>query len=112
MAQDNIVYAVFNVTDGIPFQPEPFETKEDAEAEIKVFKERLQQAQGYYFTSNRERIPVDEVEFSIEEIEFDRSCECPNCGHKGWSIEGEWYGDAYMNSSDMVRCDSCGYEEQ
>jgi len=35
---------------------------------IDVVKEGLREQQGYYFTSNQERIPVDDVQFEIQQV--------------------------------------------
>lgn len=63
------VYIVFNATDGFYASPEQY-TKEEAEQFIKDFPLRFK-AQGYYLTSNRERIRPEDVELEIREVETD-----------------------------------------
>ena len=56
---------VFNYTDGIPAHHEFFKTKEEAEEFIKQFRKRFE-FQGYYLTSDRERISPNDVDLRIE----------------------------------------------
>ena len=60
-------YTVFNYTDGIPAFHEGFSTRKEAEAWIARFRKNMNDAQGYYLTSDRERIPLSEVQFAVEE---------------------------------------------
>ena len=63
-------YTIFNHTDGIPGpSPEPFETKEAAQAFIDRWRAALQKHQGYYSTNQWGRIPVDAVELEIRPLE-------------------------------------------
>lgn len=57
-------YFIFNATDGIYASPNKH-TQEQAEEWISSFRENMKKAQGYYLTSYRERIPVEEVEFDL-----------------------------------------------
>jgi len=61
-------WVVFNKTDGILLSRESHKTKEEAQKLIDVVKEGLREQQGYYFTSNQERIPVDDVQFEIQQV--------------------------------------------
>ena len=57
-------YIVYNKTDGIMASQESFNSPEEAEKFIKSFRERFK-FQGYYFTSNMERIDPKDVELEI-----------------------------------------------
>lgn len=57
-------YEVFNETDGIPASSHSFKTKKQAEDYIIQFRERYKR-QGYYFTSNMERINPKDVKLKI-----------------------------------------------
>jgi hypothetical protein len=59
-------FLVFNKTDGIYASPNEF-TKEEAEQFIKNFPKRFE-FQGYYLTSNQERINPNLVELEIQEV--------------------------------------------
>ena len=61
-------FLVFNATDGFYASPDEFKTKEEAEQFVKDFPKRFIQ-QGYYLTSNRERIEPECVLLKIEEVE-------------------------------------------
>jgi hypothetical protein len=64
-AQDK--WKVINETDGIIASPKAM-TKKEAETFIKKFADRFK-LQGYYLTSNNERINPDKIKFSI--VPFD-----------------------------------------
>ena len=64
-------YTVFNYTDGIPAHHEDFGTKREAEEWIAGFRKNMDAIQGHYLTSSRERIPLSEVQFAIEEVEHE-----------------------------------------
>jgi hypothetical protein len=57
-------YEVFNETDGIPASPHSFKTKKEAQDYITQFRARYSH-QGYYFTSNMERINPKDVKLKI-----------------------------------------------
>jgi hypothetical protein len=61
------MFYVFNNTDGFYAAPEPFKTREEAEAFIKHFKTERFKHQGYYFTSDMKRIDPADVDLRIEE---------------------------------------------
>lgn len=56
-------YLIFNETDGIMAIPEPMKIRQCINW-IKEFREILKKHQGYYLTSYRERIDVDDVDFA------------------------------------------------
>lgn len=60
-------YIVQNKTDKIPASEAPFKSREEAEDFIKKFRKRFK-LQGYYKTSNFERIHPNEILLEIEEI--------------------------------------------
>jgi hypothetical protein len=60
-------FKVINETDGIIASPKAM-TKKEAETFIKKFPDRFK-LQGYYLTSNNERISPEMIKFSI--IPFD-----------------------------------------
>jgi hypothetical protein len=60
-------FKVINETDGIIASPKGM-SKKEAETFIKNFADRFK-IQGYYLTSNNERINPDNVKFSI--VPFD-----------------------------------------
>ena len=60
-------FKVINETDGIIASPKAM-TKKEAETFIKNFADRFK-IQGYYLTSNNERIGPDKIKFSI--VPFD-----------------------------------------
>ena len=63
-------YIIFNHTDGIPGPGgHIFDTEEEANEFITSWREIMKDGQGYYLTSNMERIPVEEVELEIQPFE-------------------------------------------
>ena len=62
-------YTVFNYTDGIPAFHEGFSTRKEAEAWIAGFRKNMNDVQGYYLTSDRERIPLNDVQLIVERID-------------------------------------------
>ena len=65
--QEKPKYIVFNHTDGITASFEPFSSIAKAQKFIKEFRERFK-AQGYYKTSNWEKISPNEIDLEIELI--------------------------------------------
>ncbi len=63
------MYTVMNVTDGVPASPEVF-TEEKADKFIQEFPKRFQ-GQGYYLTSNKERIDPSDVKLEKVPVEGD-----------------------------------------
>ena len=63
-------YIVFNYTDGVIASPPDttYATKQKAEEFIETFKQRFAK-QGYYFTSNMERINPEQVELRIIKVQ-------------------------------------------
>lgn len=61
-------YQVMNRTDGIPAHEEPFNTPEEAQDFKKKFRQRFAE-QGYYLTSDQERIHPDDIILTIQESE-------------------------------------------
>jgi hypothetical protein len=62
--------------DGFPITCEPFKTKKAARAAIPAWCARFER-QGYYSTSNRERIPLPELPHCLRlvpQIELPRCC--------------------------------------
>ena len=59
----------FNVLspDGFPISAEPFNSQKEAEAAIPQWCERYQE-QGYYATSDRQRIPVKELPNHVQVV--------------------------------------------
>lgn len=83
----------WNVTgpDGIYCWPLGFSSKAEAEASIGCFVSRFEQ-QGYYSTSNRERIPLHEIAAycMAERASASERWLC-RCDSNGWTIiEPEW----------------------
>ena len=74
-------YTVFNHTDGIPAHHEGFDTRKEAEKWIVGFRKNMNDIQGYYLTSDRERIPLSEVQLTVERIDEETEHEkCDKCG--------------------------------
>ena len=63
-------YIIFNETDGIPAAPTSFPSREDAEKFVKDFPSRFK-PQGFYLTSNYERINPQDVQLTIYEVDSD-----------------------------------------
>jgi len=61
---DSEEYSVYNATDGIYACPFTFESRKEAEGFIRSFRERFK-VQGYYLTSNGNRISPDDVVLEI-----------------------------------------------
>lgn len=60
-------FIVFNHTDGITASCEDFATKKEAEAFILSFRKRYDK-QGYYRTSNWDKIAPSEIDLEIKEV--------------------------------------------
>lgn len=80
MSKTTKEYIVFNHTDGIIASPPDttYATKKDAKEFIESFKQRFTK-QGYYFTSNMERINPEHVDLEI--IELKQLSEVIQCNH-------------------------------
>ncbi len=62
-------YEVWNDTDQIPASDQRFKTRSEAEEFCDQFRRRFAVGQGYYYTSNRERISPDDIKLAIVGIE-------------------------------------------
>ena len=56
--------------DGIPIEPEPFETKAEARRALEAWVRRFER-QGHYTTAEHERIPLGELASHCEIVDCD-----------------------------------------
>lgn len=80
-------YIIINRTDNIIASPHTYpdgpEGKKQMDKYVKGIRDRLRQHQGYYLTSNRERIDVDDVVFEYQytpEEDSEDEGVCSRCG--------------------------------